>query len=388
MGMGHLVRALALAEAFSDHFHVVLLSGGELPREIKLPPTVVIKSLPPLALRDGQLISHDASYTLQEVKQTRTSIILETLQELKPDVLVTELFPFGRRKFEFELLPLLEAATTGNRPAPLIVCSVRDILVSRHAGREKFEQRAITMCNRFFDLVLVHSDPSFSCFDDSFSVAKLRPQILHTGFVFGKRSFRQQALHERAPIVVSAGGGLYGYELLRAAIAAHAMLDAAEQTRMKVIAGPFLPAEQFDDLCAAIQQRKDIQLVRYVPDLSEELSKARASISQCGYNTALETLETGIPALIVPFGEAGEDEQIVRARRLEQLGAVRMLHPRFLSAPRLAEEMQRLLHWRPRSLELNVDGARHSAEILLESLRARRFGKPSWSAKELQEWQV
>src|SRR5215510_12541229 len=129
MGMGHIVRALALAEALGEQFHVTLLNGGELPNQIKLPTTVEIKNLPPLALIDGQLVSRDGDYTLTEAKQARIAVILETLQSLKPDVLLTELFPFGRKKFEFELLPLLEAACAGT--ALLIVCSVRDILVSR-----------------------------------------------------------------------------------------------------------------------------------------------------------------------------------------------------------------------------------------------------------------
>ena len=59
MGMGHLVRSLALADALSQSFRVVLLNGGELPPSLSLPPTIEIINLPPLRLVDGQLVSCD-----------------------------------------------------------------------------------------------------------------------------------------------------------------------------------------------------------------------------------------------------------------------------------------------------------------------------------------
>ena len=51
---------------------------------------------------------------------------------------------------------------------------------------------------------------------------------------------------------------------------------------------------------------------------------ARASISQCGYNTALDLLRTRVPALVVPYATPEEDEQTRRARRLEQLGVLKV----------------------------------------------------------------
>ena len=60
-------------------------------------------------------------------------------------------------------------------------------------------------------------------------------------------------------------------------------------------------------------------------DLSAEMAASRLSISQCGYNTALDIVRAGVPALVVPFADGGETEQTDRARRLEALGALRVL---------------------------------------------------------------
>jgi len=77
-------------------------------------------------------------------------------------------------------------------------------------------------------------------------------------------------------------------------------------------------------------------LVRSVPDLYSELAQARASISQCGYNTAMEIIQAQLPALVVPFADGGEDEQLKRARRLEALSAMRVLEQKQLTPKRMA----------------------------------------------------
>jgi len=118
--------------------------------------------------------------------------------------------------------------------------------------------------------------------------------------------------------------------------------------------------------------RSGLLLRRSVPDLSEEMHSARASVSQCGYNTALDILRAHVPALVVPFAETGEDEQTNRARRLEALGAVRVLTTGELQAPKFADEIRALLAFAPSRVTLDLDGASNTVRIL-ESLHAARF---------------
>ena len=75
-----------------------------------------------------------------QVLQAETSLSYDRLarlyREVEPQVLITELYPFGRRPFRFELEPLLAGAAEG-RARPLVIASVRDILVpSTKAGRD------------------------------------------------------------------------------------------------------------------------------------------------------------------------------------------------------------------------------------------------------------
>jgi len=371
MGMGHLVRSLALARVLSQSFRVVLLNGGELPPNLSLPETVEVVNLPPLRLVDGQLISCDTRYSLGQAQNERVDRILSSFEQLRPEVLLIELYPFGRKKFEFELLPLLEHAKTQTRFAPLVACSLRDILVSGRTNRQKREQRILATANRWFDVILVHSDPGFARLEESFhSCIYLTPSVRHTGFVVGDHQQQPRNQSGNGEIVVSAGGGHYGFRLIRAALDAHALLADTKLT-MKVIAGPFLPESQWQKLQAAVVDRRGVTLVRSVPDLYSELCQARASISQCGYNTAMEIVQAQVPALVVPFGDGGEDEQLKRARRLKTLGAVRVLEQKKLTPQRMADEITKLVRFRPRTTHLNFDGARRSAEILFDRLQRR-----------------
>ena len=97
--------------------------------------------------------------------------------------------------------------------------------------------------------------------------------------------------------MISAGGGRVGRPLLEEAI------ERLNGTPMRAIAGPLMPQEDFDALKRRVPG--NVELIRSVPDLSQELRHAAASISQCGYNTALDLVRTRVPALVVPYATPG-----------------------------------------------------------------------------------
>jgi predicted glycosyltransferase len=108
-----------------------------------------------------------------------------------------------------------------------------------------------------------------------------------------------------------------------------------------------------------------VELVRHVPDMVAEMRRARASLSQCGYNTALDLVVAGVPALVVPYETVTENEQAQRAQRLARLGALRQLSSeQAASAPALAHALTELLAFTPRPAALALDGAARSTEIL------------------------
>ena len=381
LGLGHLVRSFALAEGLARSMRVVLLNGGPLPRGIRPPDRVEVVALPPLGMdTDGVLVSRDGRRSAARALELRRAQILAAHDALRPDVVVVELFPFGRKKFAGELLPLLEAARASGA---LTVSSLRDILVRSRSDQGAHDERASRLANELFDAILVHADPSFARLEDSFRpVTPLRVPVHYTGFVVpgAERAAAPAADGVRAAgparprVVVSAGGGLYGGELLRSAVEAHRLELAVAGIDLRLIAGPFLPEGEWRALRDAVRRRRGVELRRCTPDLLAELRAAAGSVSQCGYNTVLDVLRSRVPALVVPFAAGREDEQTRRAVRLACLDAVRFLEAGRADGATLAAEIRALVDFRPTPLPLDTDGARVTAQIVTDAL-ARRGGR-------------
>jgi predicted glycosyltransferase len=373
LGIGHLTRSFALARALQSRFRVVFLNGGRLPEGVTVPAGVSCIQLPPLGMDEGHaVISRDAGVDLAAARIERRRLIGLAVAITRPALLLVELFPFGRKKFTGEILPMLRAA---RRQGARVACSLRDILVDARPDQQRHDDRACWLANRYFDAVLVHSDPGFARLEQSFRPRRpLRTPVWHTGFVVPERRLDAGA-GRGEHVIVSAGGGIVGDALFRAALDAHRRTDVP----MQVVAGPFLPEPQWQSLRREAAALPGVQLLRHVPDLAAAMGAARASISQCGYNTALDLVVSQVPALVVPYGDATENEQRQRAHRLAALGAVLCLDRQPLDGAALADALTQLLCFRPRPAALALDGAQRSADLL-----ARLVAGPD-AAAALQE---
>jgi predicted glycosyltransferase len=373
VGMGHLVRSLALAEALSTRFEVTLLSGGAVPPEVRVPGAIRLVSLPPLGHGDGyELVSRDPRRTVESAQHLRVARILDELCTVRPAAVIVELYPFGRRKFAFELRPLLAAAHAIS-PRPFVLSSVRDILVSSRRDQARHDEQASLVANRWFDGVLVHADPRFARLDESFAPrTPLRVPVHYTGFV-DRRPLRGDATArpERCDqVCVSAGGGLVGHPLLRAAIDAAPAIYRELGLHTTAVTGPFLPPAQHAELATLAAATPSVRLLRFVPDLAAEMAASAVSVSQCGYNTTMDVLASGTPAVVVPYAEGREDEQLRRARRLEELGAVTVLDAAALTPGALVDAVRVAMACSHSQVSLRLDGARCTTD-LIASLLAR-----------------
>jgi predicted glycosyltransferase len=358
LGLGHLIRSLRLAQSFADRFDVVLLAGGELPENLELPRGLEVV---PLAGLGGE----------------RPARVMKTFRRARPDVVVVELFPFGRKKLASELLPMLEAASASGAR---VVCSVRDILVRGRGDQERHDERAAEIVNRLFDAVLVHADPRFVRLEDTFRPrTPLRVPVHYTGFVAPADGVEPARGPRTGPLVVSVGGGRFGAPLLRAAAAAQPAILARTGLSMRLVAGPFLPDDEWRGIARATRGQEGLDLVRAVPDLAAELAGASVSLSQCGYNTALDVIRSRVPALVVPFAAPGEDEQKRRAELLEGLGAVRIVVETELAPARLPALVEAAIDRPPVHVRLDLDGAPRSCDLLFELVATPRLRRTrSW----------
>jgi len=379
VGLGHLVRSVHLVDGLSRDFDVTLLNGGPWPAELPQPSTIDIVHLPALGLdADYTLVSRDERFTVDEAVGLRRTMIQERFRATAPDVVLIELFPFGRKKFESELMPLLQAARSA-RPVPFVACSLRDILVGSRRDQQGHDDRASRVTNEYFDAVLVHADVRFAMLEETFHPSvPLRVPVYYTGFVREPLDQdRKRARERERRVLVSAGGGLVGAPLFRAAVEAHPCLLADHGLRTVIVTGPFLPAPVVDELTRREAETTGLEVVRYLPNLGGEMAASVVSVSQAGYNTTMDILGCTTPAVVVPYSEGREDEQTARARRLERLGALRVLDSDRLSTQTLADAVRDALDWTPLPVPLALDGRTRTSELLLSLCRARDAGTAS-----------
>ena len=345
LGIGHLKRTALIARAMTAAgLQVLVVLGG---REV---PGIDFTGCARILLPPAHAADETFSTLLDEHDQPiddawrdhRVARLLFEYEALRPDVLMIETFPFGRRMFAYELMPLLAAAratprgTAGQRP-PRIVSSVRDILV-RKADPVR-NQQMVALAHAWFDRILVHGDPRLIAIEASFpEMSGLAAKLDYTGYV---------AADIEAPpdppspigageVVVSVGGGAAGLPLLRAALAARPLSALADRV-WRLITGPNLPA--LFRTCAA-------------------------SISQAGYNTVMDLLQAGTRAVLVPFADGAETEQSLRARILAERGLAISVDPATLSPIILARALDRALTLPPASVEIDRRGATTTARLV------------------------
>jgi predicted glycosyltransferase len=366
LGIGHLTRSFALAQALTGRFRVVFLNGGRLPPGVQAPTGIARIDLPPLGMDDGHtVVSRDGMLDVESVQTERRRLIHRAVNDLRPAVLLVELFPFGRKKFANEILPMIRAARSQSDRAAKVVCSLRDILVDARPDQQHHDDRARWLADRYFDAIIVHADPAFARLEDSFHPSRPRTPVWYSGYVAPTRE-RSTIASRGKHLLVSAGGGIVGDALFRAAVAARALLK--QPLPMRLIAGPFLPEQHWLELMQLVRGLPDVELVRHVPDMVAEMRAARASLSQCGYNTALDLVVSGVPALVVPYETTTENEQSQRAERLAAMGAMLLQSAHTLRPDTLATAIERLLCFTPRSAALALDGAECSSSFLGELL--------------------
>ena len=370
-GVGHLFRVIEICKALHEH-RVLLVSGGPQV-DVSLPEHVREFRLPGLMTDRNYngIFPIDKSKTLDQVKRERQKLLYDFFKKEAPDVFVIELYPFGRRAFRFELEPILLRIRNGSPPASRVVCSLRDILVEKK-DPVSYEKRVVDTLNRYFDALLIHSDPTFVKLDETFShIADIAIPIVYTGFITPKpapearHQLRQQlgiSDHEIL-IVASAGGGKAGIVFLPPLIDALGHMHTNSPIHLHIFTGPFMPDEEFNHLKRSTT--KNVQISRFTPHFLSYLAAADLSVSMGGYNTSMNILSAEVPALIWPY--PGDREQGLRAERLARIGIVSVIREKDLQPARLGARMNQVLSRKSKNTSrIDLNGSLNTARWLSE----------------------
>lgn len=376
LGVGHVFRSLEIARCLAPHEVVLVTGGGGV--EFDPPANVVREQLPGLMMSPdfkAFIPLEPGARDVDEVLAGRLERFEAIMDRWRPDVFLVELYPFGRRKFRFELLPILRGVREGRWGRCKSVCSVRDILVEKD-DPVKYAGRVNPVLNEWFDAVLCHADPAVVRLEETYpGAAGVRIPVRYTGYVArgpepgaGAALARELGLAPGERLVVaSAGGGGVGGELIAGALAASPLVRDRYPHRLAAFAGPYCPDDEFSRLAELAGDDPWIRLRRFTSRFPAYLDAAALSLSLAGYNTTMNLLAAHTYGLVLPFAQ--NREQRMRAERMERRGALGVLDPADLASERLARRMAEALERPVADHGVDLDGGRNSARAL-EALAA------------------
>lgn len=377
LGVGHLTRAAAIARAFAAGGDRVHLVCGGMPAPLVDLSGIVHVQLPPLKIHGtafSTLLDAEGSPASPELMAARRGLLLETLAIARPDVVITELFPFGRRALGSEFEALLTAAKA-RRPRPLIAASIRDILVAPDKPSRIAE--AHDRIARHYDAVLFHGDPAVAPLEASWPLEPaLRPLVHDTGYVCDGRAAAASGVRSDE-ILVSGGGSAASLPLHRAALAAAGLMP---ERPWRILVGGGVGEEEFRALAAQAPGNAVVERAR--ADFPSLLARAAVSVSQAGYNTAVDLVRAGVRAVLVPFEAGRETEQRLRAESFAARGLAQVLPEADLSGRALAETVRRALDApAPEPAAIGLDGAERTVAIV-RTLLATSAADRAWARFE------
>lgn len=374
LGIGHLTRAAALARAFAAAGHAVrLVSGGRFAHNIEFGDVELLQlpSVHVVGTDFRTLYQPDGVPVDAEYLKDRARRLLDAYARFRPDALIVELYPFGRRQLRSEFDQLLDAAGADNC---VIFSSIRDVL--NPVTDERKIARTEVLLSRYFDGVLVHSDATILPLDASYPVSKPLEKLLHyTGYVSETKDTKPISVHHKnGEVVVSGGGSAAGLALAEVAVAT----ARGDGRNWRILVGQGVPEQEFSMLSTSAPTNAIVERAR--PDFRALLGRAGCSVSQFGYNTAMDLAEAGVPAVVVPFDAGNEQEQTIRARRFAELGLVTLLPARELDPDHLRAAVDAaIVAGAGDRTPLAMQGATKTVEITLEGLARRAGEELAWA---------
>ena len=267
-----------------------------------------------------------------------------------------------------EIGALLEAARKRPTP-PLVVSSVRDILQERKKPGRTEETR--DWIDDWFDHVLVHSDPNVIQLNETFPFAEeIADKTSYTGFVVPTLTGATNV--QQFDIIATAGGGGFGGSLMDTVLEV-ARTDPIPNAHWCLATGPHMPPETIAELRSAALP--NITIVERLDNLAAHLANAKISISQCGYNTAMDVLrahqESDCRAVFVPYDTERQSEQSRRAELLEKAGYAINLPQSKLTAEGLANAVRHASKLPRTNHAIDFDGVANTAKLVRSWLDQR-----------------
>ena len=339
-GLGNIRRMLAIC----SHLHasipdlsILIVSGSPMLQSFRVAQGIDYIKLPCLKRTEGgELGVRFLDLDVAEIVRLRRELILSTAVSFRPDIVLVDKKPDG---LAGELEPSLRYIRC-NLPQTRILLVLRDILDSSRATMDAWEQHGYySTLQWYYDDVLVLGDRQIYdvCKEYQFP-ENLRQKVHFCGYVSRQLPNRSRSeirkelgvAGDESLVLVTAGGGQDGYDLLSTSVAATSSLAKRLRVRTMLVTGPELGKEQTKAIHKAARSHAGLQVIEFTDDLMSYMNAADTVVSMAGYNTVCELLTLGKRSILVPRVKPVE-EQKIRAERMANFGVFRTILPDVLT---------------------------------------------------------
>jgi len=334
-GLGHLRRCRAIAHEIVDRYKgvsVLIISGSPVIGSFEFKARVDFIRIPGIIkLHNGEYTSLSLYIDLSETLAIREAIIRQTAKVYSPDLFIVDKEPLGLHGEVRNTLHDLKSR--GIRT----VLGLRDVLDDKDTLLDEWvEKQVFPNLDTLYDEIWIYGVRDFYQPLDGLPLEdSVVEKTVYTGFL--KRlpeSVEVDEMIEHTPyLLVTPGGGRDGRELINLVLEAYQQ-EASLPYHAVIVLGPFMTADVRQRFHKQADGLDKVLIIDFHPRMESLIVGAAGMITMGGYNTFCEILSFDKPALIYPR-VTPRTEQLIRARRADELGIITMLDPRTITVDQL-----------------------------------------------------
>ncbi len=339
--LGHTTRTLRIARCLQSKGTQILILNGGKKQDVDFSDIEIVNL--PYPLRDRREF-YRAGMPLDTGKIRKRLFIMKSIvKRFKPDLFLTEFFPFGRSEGKYELYPFI-LWMRKTMPETKICASIGYPALDLNRTEEILEY------SKGFDRLFIHT-PEIEY--EYMKVAlkekaeeyvnffrKLKGKIIFTGYVFSEKEKKKikREMHKKI-VLVSRGGGVVYPGIIAKSIMSLRFLG--NEYFMFVCYGPASTKKEINIFDKLSKGFKNVKTFSFLPnaEFTDYLSMCDVSVSMCGYNTSVETMWFRKKAVLIPYMK--EMEQVSRARMMKDLLGSSVIRYDKLSPEKIAEEIKK-----------------------------------------------
>lgn len=335
-GLGNIRRMLAICKHLHDtipDISILIVTGSPMLHSFRVAHGIDYIKLPCLKRSEGgELGVRFLDLESDDIIRLRSQLIQTSVRSFQPDILLVDKKPMGLCG---ELEPALRFIKSG-LPSSNVLLVLRDILDEPAATIEQWHKGKYDEAVRwFYDGVLVLGSAGIFDVRKEYRLSpEVSSKVVHCGYVLREKGVKTRAALRRelhvgdgeSLVLVTAGGGEDGYQLMQTYLAGLATVPPANRIRSLLVTGPELAPAKRRMLADLAASRGGVQMLDFTDDMMGYMDAADVVVSMGGYNTICELLTLKKRAVIVPR-TAPVAEQRVRAERLAGLSLFRTILP-------------------------------------------------------------